>query len=111
MKLNCKCPDVYKIFFNENFSISKIGNPFSSVALGQVHDQNNAVIKGVRDAVGLHSEYMHEALPRWEISGPEVVRLLNAYEKFHDVGREIDTVKHHEDYLAFQKMFLFYRYE
>lgn len=108
MKLNCKCPDAYKIFFNENFSISKTGNPFSSIALGQVHEQNNAVIKRVRNAVGLHSEYMHEALRRWEISVSEAVRLLNEYEKFHHVGREIDTVKHHEDYLAFQKMFLFY---
>ena len=62
-------------------------------------------------AVGLHSQDMDEALQQWEISDPEAVRLLNEYEKFHHIGPEIDTVKHHEDYPAFQKMFLFYRYD
>ena len=54
---------------------------------------------------------MDEALQQWEISGPEAVRLLNEFEKFHYIGHEIDTVKLHEDYPAFQKMLLFYRYD
>ena len=47
---------------------------------------------------------MDAALRRWEIAGPEVFRLLNEYEKCH-IGPEIDTGKHHEEYLAFQKLF------
>ena len=39
------------------------------------------------------------------MAGPEVVRLLNEYEKCH-TGPEIDTGKHHEEYPAFQKCFL-----
>ena len=49
---------------------------------------------------------MDAALRRWEIAGPEVVRLLNEYEKCHHIGPEIYIEKHHEDYSAFQKMFL-----
>ena len=48
---------------------------------------------------------MDAALRRWEMAGPEVVRLLNEYEKCH-TGPEIDTGKHHEEYPAFQKCFL-----
>ena len=47
---------------------------------------------------------MDTALRRWEIAGPELVRLLNEYEKCHCVGPEIDIGKHHEDCPAFQKM-------
>ena len=111
LKLKCTCLYVCKKFCNQYFSISKIGNPLFSIALGQAHEQNNAVVKGVGGAVGLHSQDMDEALQQWEISDPEAVRLLNEYEKFHHIGPEIDTVKHHEDYPAFQKMFLFYRYD
>ena len=47
---------------------------------------------------------MVAVLWQWEISGPDVVRLLNEYEKCH-ISPEVDTGKHHKDYPAFQKMF------
>ena len=111
LKLKFTCLYGYKKFCNQYFSISKIGNPLFSIVLGQSHEQNNDIVKGVGDAVGLHSQDMDEALQQWEISGPEAVRLLNKFEKFHYIGHEIDNVKLHEDYPAFQKMLLFYRYD
>ena len=48
---------------------------------------------------------MDAAPSQWEIAGPEVVRILNEYEKCHYIGLEIDTGKHHEDYTEFQKRF------
>ena len=105
LKLEYTCPDVYKEFCNGHFVISKTENPFSSIAIDQAHEQNNAVIKGAGGAVGLISQDMDAALRRWEIADPEVVRLLNEYEKCHRIGPEIDIGKHHEDYPAFQKMF------
>ena len=34
-----------------------------------------------------------------------MARLLNEYEKYHHLGREIVIGKHHEDYPAFEKTF------
>ena len=54
---------------------------FFSLAIDQSHQQNNAVLKGVGGAGGLLSQYRDAALQRLEIAGPEVVGLLNEYEK------------------------------
>ena len=80
MKLECIYSDISKEFCNGNFAISKSENPFS-VAIDQALEQNNAVIKGVGGAVRLLSQYRDAALRRLEIAGPEVVGLLNEYEK------------------------------
>ena len=100
LKLKYTCPDVYKAFCNGRFVISKIGYQFSSIALDQAQEQNNAVIKGIGGAVGLLSQDMDAVLRPWEIAGPEVVRLLNEYEKCHHIAPEIDTGKHHEDCIS-----------
>ena len=105
LKLEYTCPDAYKEFCNGYFVISKTENLVSSIAINQAHKQNNAVIKGVGGAVRLFSQDMDLALQRWEIAGPEVVRLLNEYQKYH-IGPEIYISKHHEDYLHFIKCFL-----
>ena len=66
------------------FAISKSENSFVcffSLAIDQSHQQNNVVIKGVGGAGGLLSQYRDAALQRLEIAGPEVVGLLNEYEK------------------------------
>ena len=91
LKLEYTWPDVYKEFCNGHFVINKTKNPFSSLALDQAHEQNNAVIKGVGDAIGSPSQDVDATLQRWEIAGPEVVRLLNEYEKCHHIGPEIYT--------------------
>ena len=110
LKLEYMCPDVYKEFINEHFPIRKIENPFSSIAIDQTHEQNNAVTKEVGGAVRLVSQNMDTALRRSEISGSRVVRLLNEYEKCHHIGPEVDIGKHHEDYPAISKN-AFYRCE
>ena len=79
-KLEYTCSDIYKEFCNGDFDISKSENPFS-VAIDQALEQNNVVIKGVGGAVGLLSQYRDAALRRLQIAGPEVVGLLNEYEK------------------------------
>ena len=52
---------------------------FSTLAIAQAHAQNNAQIKADRGSVGLTED--HSALRRWMVTGPEVGRLLTAYEK------------------------------
>lgn len=51
---------------------------FSSIAIDQAHEQNNALIKGDEGAVGLTENLA--ALCRWMISGPDVARLITGFE-------------------------------
>ena len=74
MKVEYTCPDVYKEICTEHFVISKAENPFSSIAVNQAHEQNNAIIKRVGGAVWLLSQDGKAALRQWKIAGPEVVR-------------------------------------
>ena len=52
---------------------------FSSIAIDQAHEQNNAVIKDDGGAIGLTED--PTALWRWMIAGPEVSRLVACYEE------------------------------
>ena len=93
MKLELICPNVYKEFCSGNFFVRKTINPFSAIALDQAHEQcseqhmnmnrhmKNAIIKGVGGDVGLLSKDMHSAERRWEVTCPEVCRLLEEYER------------------------------
>ena len=42
---------------------------FSTMAIDQAHEQNNAVIKGDGGAIGLTED--QTALRRWAVAGPE----------------------------------------
>lgn len=57
---------------------SKTGRPFSSLALDQAHEQNNAVLKDGGGVVGLTND--PDALRRVMIAGPEVTRLLKEFQ-------------------------------
>ena len=59
LKLVYKCSDIYKEFCNGHFVISKIESPFSSIAIDQAREQNNAIIRRVGGAVGLLSQAGH----------------------------------------------------
>ena len=56
----------------------KSTNPFSAIALDQAHEQENAVVKGEKGAVGLAGN--PAALRRWMIAGPEVARVIKEFE-------------------------------
>ena len=73
-----KHPAVYQEFLHGNFTVNKTGRAFSSIAIDQAHEQNNACVKGDRGAVGLTQN--PTALRRWMVSGPEMARLI---EEFH----------------------------
>ena len=74
MKLQVVCPEIY-----QNFVVQKTLCPFSSVALDQAHQQNNAIIKD-DGTIGLLSPDSDTAFRRWEVAGPEVCMLLSEYD-------------------------------
>ena len=59
-----------------SFSFTKSKRPFSRMALDQVHEQNNKIIKGQGGASGLLNLEDESALIRWETCGPDVGRIL-----------------------------------
>ena len=64
------------------------------MAIDQAHEQNNAEIKGDGCAIGLTED--PAALRRWMVAGPEVSRLLAAYEAMSSsIDTRIDR-RHHE---------------
>ena len=105
VKLSQVCPSVYEEMVNGFFSFQKTSRNFSRMALDQIHEQNNKVIKGVSGATHLLNRIDGSALSRWELSGPDLARLINEFED--QVDRHSDGVerKHHEDDAQFQLTF------
>ncbi|KAG1674197.1 Arachidonate 12-lipoxygenase, epidermal-type [Nymphon striatum] len=67
-------PEVARKFREGSFTVQKTKKIFSSIAIDQAHELNNACIKGDGGAVGLTNN--PAALRRWMIAGPEVARVI-----------------------------------
>ena len=81
--------------------IQKTGRPFSRLALDHAHEQNNAIVKGDGGAVGLTEN--QTALRRWMVSGAEVTRVIQDFERtLTPDEKEPLELDHHEQSLAFQ---------
>jgi hypothetical protein len=101
-ELSIKHPDVYEKFINGFFVVHKTHKRFSTIALDQAHEQENAVVKGEGGAVGLTEN--PSALIRWMISGPEIARIVSEFEKTTS-SRSADSLKHHEQKYSHQAAF------
>ena len=83
-----------------SFSFAKSKLPFSRMALDQVHEQNNKIIKGQGGASGFLNLEDELGLIRWETCGPEVGRILCQFEeemKDDYASFHTTSIKHHED--------------
>ena len=68
------------------------------MALNQVHEQNNKIIKGVGGATSLLNIQDESALIRWETCGPEVARIVFEFEdSLYNQDASSSAAKHHED--------------
>ena len=99
-------PDVYQQMLKGFFSFAKTKRPFSRMALGQVHEQNNKIIKGVGGATSLLNTQDESALIRWETCGPEVARIVSEFEdSLYNQDASSSAAKHHEDKEKFRQKF------
>lgn len=103
MSLDQQHPEVAKEFHKGNFVVHKSKREFSALAIDQAHEQNNAVIKGDGGAIGLTED--PGALRRWMVAGPEVSRLVAAYEAVSCVKDATITNNHHEQNPSAQRRF------
>ena len=104
MSLQQQHPEVAREFHKGDFVVHKSRREFSAIAIGQAHEQNNAVIKGDGGAVGLTEA--PGTLWRWMVAGPELSRLIAGYEAMLGVKDTAISSKHHEQSLNAQRSFL-----
>ena len=103
-ELTNRHPDIARQFRAGNFTVQKTKKVFSSIAIDQAHEQNNACIKGDGGAVGLTDN--PNALQRWMVSGPEVARCIDEFQKnIYNWGRQDDT-RHHDQTPSVQASFI-----
>ena len=74
-----------------------------ALAIDQAHEQNNAVIKGDGEAIGLTED--PTALRRWMVAGPDVSGLVTGYEAVSRAEDATTSSRHHEPTERAQKAF------
>ena len=90
-----------------NFSFLKTKTLFSRMALDQLHEQNNKVIKGVSGATSLLNREDESALNRWALCGPDLSRMMEEFEDEYQSKNpnSAEPNKHHELSASFQSDF------
>ena len=83
--------------FKDYWVVAKTSNRFSYIPMDQIHEQENAKLKGAGGVVGLT-----DALNRWMVCGSEISQLINQFESEFSVQ---ETHLHHEEGIATQKAF------
>ena len=98
MTMETNHPEVYKNLKKGGFSFQKSKNQFSRMALDQVHEQNNRVIKSTGGATDLVNKCDDSALIRWETCGPDIARFITEFEDSETPSSKTSSsTKHHED--------------
>ena len=91
LTLNEIHPEIAAQFDNGFFTVQKTMNAFSCMAIDQAHEQNNAAVKTDGGAIGITQN--PQALRRWMVAGPELVRITAEFEasidKFNEQSLEV----------------------
>jgi len=74
-------------FKNGNFVLDKTNDAFSSLLIGQAHEQKSKIIKGDGGAIGL-TESSTQSL-RWMVSGAEMSKINKDFEFAQGLVRNI----------------------
>ena len=104
-------PDIYQNFKDGYFSFEKSNRKFSSIALDQVHEQNNAVLKSVAGVTHILNRQDESALLRWELCSHDLAKYLKdskdvCSQTNVSICHQSTTEHHHEDTVAFKDRFI-----
>ena len=99
-ELSDKHPTVHEKFLSGSFVVHKTRRVFPAIALDQEHEQENALIKGDGGAIGLTDNAA--ALRRWMVAGPEIARIISAFES---VATTSSPQAHHKQKYVAQTSF------
>ena len=97
--------EVYNEFKKGNFTFQKTNSNFSRVAIDQVHEQNNKVIKSSGDAKHLLNVCDDSGVIRLETVESDVASILTEFQETIDTPVVMGIKKHHEDSQSFNKAF------
>ena len=86
------CPSAYSEMIKGNLSFQKTNRQFARMALDQIHEQNNKVIKGVSGGTNLLNRADDSGLSRWELCGPDLGRLITKWTATIHIAT-LDTMK------------------
>ena len=76
------------------------------MGLDQIHEQNNAVMKGMGGATPSLNKVDESSLGRWGLCIHELASIVNEYEfEENDMNSSYEVQRHHEDSVVFQKRF------
>ena len=92
--LEDKHPDVLAEFMAGKFTVMKTTHSFSTLAIDQAHEQNNASVKGDGGAVGLTEN--PAALRHWLISGPDTTIVIAEFQATAETRTSKTDFRHHE---------------
>ena len=98
-------PQLYDSFIEGHFTFKKSERNFSLMGLDQVHEQNNAVMKGMGGVSSLLTREDESAVAKWGLCVHELASIVQDFEFDEENDFGADPEKHHEDTLAFQKRF------
>lgn len=102
--LDATHPDVAQEFRNGKFVMAKSQRKFSLIAIDHGHEQNNGVMKDEGGIIGLTQDA--DALLRWAVAGPELIRVISEFEASIVGKREsASQTNHHEQTDATQRLF------
>ena len=76
MAVETMFPDIYENFNKVFFTFQKLEKQYSQMALDQVHEQNNCIIKSRGGATDLVNKVEESALIRWKTCSPQVARII-----------------------------------
>jgi hypothetical protein len=97
-----KChPDIFSEFLKGKFVVQRSHRAFSSIAVDQAHEMNNATVKGTGGAIGLTEDAA--ALRRWTIVSPEIARIIG---EFPILMKSQESILHHDQTPSVQNTFL-----
>ena len=93
------------------FSFQKSNREFLSIALRQVHEQNNAVLKSAASATHILNRQDESALLRWELCSHDLAKYLKdskdvCSQTNLSICHQSTTEHHHEDTVAFKDRFI-----
>ena len=112
LQLKYNFPDIYNQFNGGKFTFQKTSSGFSNMALDQIHEQNNRIVKGIGGTIHLVNLSDETPLVRWELCAGELSKLLLDFEKNASPSKSsksddlIKTRKHLEDNPSFRNRFV-----
>ncbi|MES9881369.1 MAG: hypothetical protein ABW185_10860, partial [Sedimenticola sp.] len=96
-------PSAIEDEFKKHWVVPKTTNRFSSLPIDQIHEQENAKVKGKGGAIGLTEDPV--SLRRWLVCGPELANLMGEFDDQYMLEDNRENNLHHAEGLATQKLF------